>query len=42
MGPLSVLSDVEVAAGIPPRMLKDPSWSVVDTFLPSSYTWPPF
>jgi hypothetical protein len=31
--PLSVLSDVEVAAGIPPRMLSDPSWSVVDTFL---------
>ena len=33
MGPLSVLSDVEVAAGIPPRMLNDPSWSVVETFL---------
>ena len=33
MGPLSVLSDVEVAAGIPPRMLNDPSWSAVGAFL---------
>ena len=33
MGPLSLLSDVEVAAGIPPGMLNDPSWSVADAFL---------
>ena len=32
MGPLSLLSDVEVAAGIPPGMLNDPSWSVADAF----------
>jgi hypothetical protein len=30
---MSLLSDVEVAAGIPPGMLNDPSWSVADTFL---------
>ena len=33
MGPLSLLSDVEVAAGIPPGMLNDPSWSVADALL---------
>jgi len=33
VGPLSLLSDVEVAAGIPPGMLNDPSWSVADAFL---------
>ena len=33
MGPLSLLSDVEVAAGIPPGMLNDPSWSAADAFL---------
>jgi len=32
VGPLSLLSDVEVAAGIPPGMLNDPSWSVADAF----------
>jgi hypothetical protein len=33
VGPLSLLSDVEVAAGIPPGMLNDPSWTVADAFL---------
>lgn len=32
MGPLSLLGDVEVAAGIPPAMLNDPSWSMADAF----------